>query len=62
LSLISEQQHIEFLKNYIREKIPSSKIIDESGGSIIVSIPLLKIEELNIFFKYFFIFCKISVI
>lgn len=54
LSLISENQHLEFLKEFIKDKFPSSKIIDESGGSIIVSIPLIKIDELNIFFKFIF--------
>jgi len=32
-------------------KIPSAKIVDESGGSLMFSIPSTQIKELQAFFK-----------
>lgn len=32
-------------------KIPSASLLDDSGGSLVFSIPVMRIQELNAFFK-----------
>lgn len=49
LTLIGED--VEKLRSCVREVLPSSKVVDESGGSLIVGVPVLKINELNGFFR-----------
>ena len=39
------------LRKIISKKLPSSKIIDESGGNIVIGVPYTQMRELNNFFK-----------
>ena len=51
LSLIVDKQDISGTIEYITQKIPSAKIVDSSGGSIIVGVPLAKKRELQGFLR-----------
>jgi ABC-type multidrug transport system ATPase subunit len=42
---------INELKDILKEILPSSIIIDESGGNLVFGVPLNKLPELNHFFK-----------
>lgn len=52
LSLVTAPETVPHLKKKITELLPSAKILDEKAGSILTSIPLVKIKELKPFFKY----------
>ena len=41
LNLICNPSQIDYTRAKIREIIPSCKVIDDSGGSLLISIPLL---------------------
>jgi len=41
---------IEEAKEIVRDKIPSARLLDDSGGSLVFSIPVLRIQELQTFF------------
>jgi ABC-type multidrug transport system ATPase subunit len=51
LSIVVEKDDVEFMRNEIVRLIPSGKILDWSGGSILVGVPLISVEELKTFFK-----------
>ena len=51
LSIVVEREDIFLMKHEIQRVIPSCKILDSSGGSILVGVPLLKVEELKMFFR-----------
>jgi hypothetical protein len=49
--LVVNPSDIELAKNILRMKIPSATLLDDAGGSLVFSIPVLRIQELNAFFK-----------
>ena len=51
LSLIADKSDVGYVALKIQEIIPSCKILDESGGSLVIVVPVTKINELNNFFK-----------
>ena len=51
LSLITNKSDVPYIAERINQIIPSCKILDESGGSLVITVPLSKIDELNNFFK-----------
>ena len=53
LSLVVSQEDIPFVTQKMKQIIPSCIIVDESGGSIIISIPIANRGELKNFFRYF---------
>lgn len=52
LNLVIEPQDSAEVQSLIKSIIPSSKVIDESGGSLVFAVPLTQINELGYFFKY----------
>jgi ABC-type multidrug transport system ATPase subunit len=52
LNLVSEVEYVEDLIKEATKIIPSASVIDSSGGSIIFTVPLIKIIELQAFFRY----------
>lgn len=51
LSVVVEKDDVSLMEESIKGIIPSCKILDSSGGSILVGVPLLKVEELKTFFR-----------
>jgi len=51
LTLIVDPENSGTVKKLMGLKIPSAKIVDESGGSLMFSIPSTQIKELQSFFK-----------
>ena len=51
LTLIVDPENSGTVKRLMGLKIPSAKIVDESGGSLMFSIPSTQIKELQSFFK-----------
>ena len=51
-----EENEKQRLRQIISKKLPSSTIIDESGGNIVIGVPYTQMRELNNFFKYIFLF------
>jgi len=51
LTVIADPENASTVKQLMRQKIPSAKVIDESGGSLMFSIPSIKIKELQAFFR-----------
>ena len=46
LTLISKTENIRVIKQFVINNLPSAKILDESGGNVIIMIPLTKLMEL----------------
>jgi ABC-type multidrug transport system ATPase subunit len=51
LSLVVEKEDVEATKLELLNIIPSSKVLDCSGGSLLIGIPLVHVEELKTFFR-----------
>ena len=51
LTLVVDPDKALMAKNLLQSKIPSAKVVDESGGSIVFSVPAMKIRELQGFFR-----------
>lgn len=51
LSLIVGNKNSKKIQDYIKTLIPSSKLLDSSGGSLLFTIPIKSIQELQAFFK-----------
>lgn len=51
LSLVVEKEDVEATKIELLRIIPSSKVLDCSGGSLLIGIPLVHVEELKAFFR-----------
>ena len=51
LNLVTDPNNIDYARAGLREIIPTCKIVDESAGNFVVSVPLNSINELNNFFK-----------
>lgn len=50
--MVVDPQNVSTVKSLMKQKIPSVKVIDESGGSIMFSVPVVKIQELQAFFRF----------
>ncbi len=51
LSLVINPEKSSLVKELLLQKVPSSKVVDESGGSLMLSVPTDKIYDLQAFFK-----------
>jgi len=51
LTVVVAKEEVELMSAEILKIIPSGRILDCSGGSILVGVPILKVEELKQFFK-----------
>ncbi len=51
LSLVVEKDQIQDIQMDLQQFIPSGKVLDSSGGSLLVGVPLVKVDELKNFFK-----------
>lgn len=51
LNLITEPQFIDYARIELKKLLPSCKISDSSGGSIVACVPVLNLNELGNFFE-----------
>lgn len=51
LSIVVSKEDVEDMSVEVLKIIPSGRILDCSGGSILVGVPIVKVEELKQFFK-----------
>jgi ABC-type multidrug transport system ATPase subunit len=51
LNLVADKDDVSYVSAKIQQIVPSAKIFDESGGSILVTVPLDSLKELKNFFK-----------
>jgi len=51
LTLVTDKDDVPYVCSKVKQIIPSARIMDESGGSIMITVPLANIKELNSFFK-----------
>jgi len=51
LTLVTDKDDVPFVCVKVKQIIPSARILDESGGSIVITVPLANIKESNGFFK-----------
>jgi len=52
LSLIVDPEQANTVKQLMKQKIPSAKIVDESGGSLMYSVPSTQPKQLQDFFRF----------
>ncbi|KAL4479229.1 hypothetical protein ABPG72_011441 [Tetrahymena utriculariae] len=51
LSIVTEPQYVDYARIELKKLLPSCKIQDSSGGSIVACVPVLHLNELGNFFK-----------
>ena len=51
LTLVTEPANVEQVRLQIRKVIPSCRVVDQSGGSILISVPVAEISQLKAFFS-----------
>ena len=51
LSVVVDKDQVQNMSQEILKIVPSGKILDCSGGSILVGVPLVKVDELKAFFR-----------
>jgi ABC-type multidrug transport system, ATPase component len=52
LSIVTSASEVKSVIDHVKTIIPSGKVLDSSGGSIIFGVPLINISELQSFFRY----------
>jgi len=51
LTLVTDKDDVPFVCEEVKQSIPSARILDESGGRIVIRVPLANIKESNGFFE-----------
>jgi ABC-type multidrug transport system ATPase subunit len=51
INLVTDPDNVSEVRELMQEIIPSSTLVDESGGSLIFSVPISKITEISPMFK-----------
>jgi ABC-type multidrug transport system ATPase subunit len=49
ITFVCERENLEFVKSHIKRIMPSSILIDSSGGSIILNLPFENVNEMKYF-------------
>jgi len=48
---VTDKDDVPFVCEEVKQSIPSARILDESGGRIVIRVPLANIKESNGFFE-----------
>ena len=52
LGLVSEPDNVQEVEELVKKLIPGAKQVDESGGSMVFSVPISDLDGLGPIFKY----------